>query len=206
MVSLSGADGGARRQLKGHAALIAAYREGLGFAAIVVTGDPPSLRVVAPMPACGDAAPDATGVEARWWCRRASDAERVRAAATTRLRRRQSCDDATQGPEHPSGRARNISLSTALIEEAMNAAAEKLNVALYSDGDIAAEAEAIIARVEAEIEALRSSGQFKSVNRSYRAYRIEASARGEKVAPYAEWLNKYKANLVRRLADALRYA
>jgi hypothetical protein len=34
---------------------------------------------------------------------------------------------------------------------------------------------------------------------------MEASARGEKAAPYADWFNKYKAKLVRQLASALRY-
>jgi hypothetical protein len=93
-----------------------------------------------------------------------------------------------------------------LVDEAINAAAEKLDVTLYSEEDIAAEAEQIIARVEAEIERLRCSGQFKSVNSAYRAYRMEASARGDKVVPYAEWLSKYKADLVCQLAGALRYA
>ena len=59
--------------------------------------------------------------------------------------------------------------------------------------------------MDEEIEALRGSREFKSVNQSYRTYRMEASARGEKVTPYAQWLNKYKANLVRQLANALRY-
>jgi hypothetical protein len=34
---------------------------------------------------------------------------------------------------------------------------------------------------------------------------MEAAARGEKAAPYADWFNKYRANLVRQLAGALRY-
>jgi len=52
---------------------------------------------------------------------------------------------------------------------------------------------------------MQRAGQLKSVNTSYRAYRIEASARGEKAAPYADWFNKYKAKLVRELAAAMRY-
>jgi hypothetical protein len=44
--------------------LIAAYREGLGFAAIVATGAPISFRVVAPAPTCGDAARAAEAVAA----------------------------------------------------------------------------------------------------------------------------------------------
>lgn len=59
--------------------------------------------------------------------------------------------------------------------------------------------------MDEEIETLQRAGQLKSVNRSYRAHRIEASARGEKAAPYADWFNKYEANLVRQLAAALRY-
>jgi hypothetical protein len=77
---------------------------------------------------------------------------------------------------------------------------------LYSDDEVCAEADGIIARVEEEIENLKRAGQMKSVNQSYRAHRLEASARGEKAAPYADWFNNYKANLVRELAAALRYA
>jgi hypothetical protein len=63
----------------------------------------------------------------------------------------------------------------------------------------------VVARVEAEIERLQRSGELKSVNKSYRAYRIEASARGEKTLRYDEWMGKYRENLVRQLAAALRY-
>jgi hypothetical protein len=206
MDSRDHAGGAARRQSKERAALIGAYREGLGFAAIIATGDPISLRVVAPVPTCGDAAHAAGAADARWWCRRRGDGERVCAAATTRLRRRQSCDEATHLPKGHSEPGRDAPVAPAFAEEAIAAAAKTLNVTLYSEEDIAAEAETIIARVEEEIEILRCAGQFQSVNRSYRAYRLEASARGEKVVPYVEWLCKYKANLVRQPASALRYA
>jgi hypothetical protein len=200
------AGGAARRQARERAVLIAAYREGLGFAAIVATGSPVSFRAVAPAPTCGDAARAAETAGVRWWCRRERDAERVCAAATARMRRRQSCDEATHPAGDDSEPGRSTPSAPPLVEEAIIAAAKKLDVTLYSDEDIAAEAEAIIARVEDEIERLRCSGQFKSVNSAYRAHRMEASARGGKVVPYAEWLSKYKANLVRQLAGALRYA
>ena len=200
------AGGAARRQAKERAVLIAAYRGGLGFAAIVATGAPVSLRVLAPVPTCGDAAyAAAPTAAAHWWCRRERDAERV-CAATTRLRRRQSCDEATHLARDHSEPSHSAPSAPPLVEEAMIAAAKKLNVTLYSEEDIAAEAEQIVARVKEEIDTLRCSGRFKSVNSSYRAHRMEASARGEKVVPYAEWLSKYKANLVRQLAGALRYA
>ena len=63
----------------------------------------------------------------------------------------------------------------------------------------------VVARVDEEIERLQRSGDLKSVNKSYRAYRLETSARGEKTLRYAEWMDKYRENLVRQLAAALRY-
>lgn len=84
-------------------------------------------------------------------------------------------------------------------------AAHRLAIVIYSAEDISHEAEAVIARVEHEIENLRQAGEMKTINRAYRSHRMQASARGDKVLPYAEWFNKYKQNLVRRLAAALRY-
>ena len=143
--------------------------------------------------------PLATGetITARWWCRRADDAVRVAAAATRQLRSRVSPDDA--------GLPTNGSApSPADIGAAVTRAARRLHITLYSDADILREAENVISRVEAELESLQRTGAMKSVNRSYRAYRMESSARGEKVRPYAEWINDYRANLVRQLAAALR--
>lgn len=170
-------------------ALIRVYREGLGLAAVVVIHGPGVFRILATE---GDgertlAAGDV--VKARWWCRRRMDAERVATAAMSRLQRHALRDEA-----QPS-----------LAHEAIAGAAKRLNVALHADEEISAEAMGVIARVDEEVESLQRSGELKSINKSYRIYRMEASARGEKVIRYAEWLEKYKQTLVRELAVALRY-
>jgi hypothetical protein len=76
---------------------------------------------------------------------------------------------------------------------------------LLANDEITAEALAAIGRMERELESLRDAGALKSVNRSYRIYRQDAAARGEKIVPYAIWFSKYKENLVWQLAAALRY-
>jgi hypothetical protein len=79
-------------------------------------------------------------------------------------------------------------------------------VTLYSDEETLAAAAALVARVDAEIEQLQRTGELKFVNRSYRTYRTETTARGETALPYAKWLNEYKVNLVRQLAATLRFS
>ncbi len=73
-----------------------------------------------------------------------------------------------------------------------------------SDEQLCSDALAVAARVSAEIEQMQRSGGLKSVNQSYRSYRMETSARGERVLPYAAWLDRYKAGLVREIAANLR--
>ena len=68
-----------------------------------------------------------------------------------------------------------------LVDDAIAAAAKQLNVALRSHGDVCAEALSAIGRVEEEIAKLQRAGGLKSVNKSYRDYRIAASARGEQL-------------------------
>lgn len=191
----------ARREARSRAALIAAYREGLGLTAIAAFHESAGMRIVAIGQAGAHATPGPqAAIAARWWCRNATDAERVAAAATARVRGRESQDGpARSSPTVSAPAARDV---YATVE----GAAKRLRVMLYSDDEVCADAEGIIARVEEEIENLKCAGQLKSVNQSYRAYRLELTARGEKAAPYADWFNKYKANLVRVLAAALRYA
>lgn len=180
--------------------MVAAYREGLGLAGIAVLRGPGGAQIGMIGEGSDDAAAGAGDtVAAKWWCRRADDAKRVATAATARLHRLESKDDVAKLS------AANGAPSPSDICAAVEQAAKRLHVALYSDGDIAADADQIIARMNEEVEALQRAGQLKSVNRSYRTYRTAASARGEKAAPYADWFDKYKANLVRELAAALRY-
>jgi hypothetical protein len=174
----------ARRESRDRAALIAAFREGLGLVAIVIRRDAGGFDIaVAARAGAGDGVAG-EDVAARCWCRRAADAERVAAAATARLKRSQSRGDAAA--------------------DAIAVAAKRLAVALYSEDEVCLEAAGIIARVDDEFERLRRGGELTAVNRSYRDLRVEASARGEKVPPYAEWIGKYRQNLVRQLAAALR--
>jgi hypothetical protein len=76
--------------------------------------------------------------------------------------------------------------------------------ARLSDDQICNDALAVAARVSAELEEMQRSGALKSVNQSYRGYRLETSARGERVLPYAAWMERYKAGLVREIAANLR--
>lgn len=76
--------------------------------------------------------------------------------------------------------------------------------ARLSDDEIRDGALAVAARVDAEIARLQRTGALKSVNQSYRQYRLEASARGERVLRYADWMDRYKADLIRETAANLR--
>jgi hypothetical protein len=190
----------ARREAKSRAPLIAAYREGLGLAGIALIRGAAGTRIAVIGRGGDDCdANPADTVAMRWWCRRADDAKRVAVVATTRLRRLESQDDTAK----PS--MADVPRWPGVASAAVEHAAKRLRVSLYSDDDVSADADRIIARVNEEIETLQRTGQLKSVNQSYRAHRLQAAARGEKAAPYADWLSEYKAKLVRELAAALRY-
>ena len=168
-------------------ALIAAYREGLALACIAIIGDAGTVRIAALAP--GE--PTGEGGEAvlqRFWCRRAAHAEAIVGAA--RRRRRNAGD--------PAG-----ALASACA--AITAAAKRLAVSLQSDQELDAEATAAIARLDEEMQQQMRAGALKPVNRAYRDYRLAAAAGGEKCTPYAQWLDRYKANLMREIAANLRY-
>ena len=173
-----------KRDGGGRARLIAAYREGSAVAAITVICGPAGIRLAAA--GQGEAGALAAGetIHARWWCRRAADAERVVAAAA-RLRR---CD----------------SSSATLAAASIGSAATKLHVALQSEQELIDEALIVIERIDGEVDRMQRSGELKSVNKSYRTYRIETTARGERVQRYQDWMAEYRANLIRKLAAALR--
>lgn len=170
----------------GRNALIAAYREGLALAAIVVIESPTGVcvRTSAHERPLGPG----ESLVARWWCRRAAEAECVADGALRSFRR-----------------ARNASSDPcALACASVVRAAERLAVELRSDTDVDAEAMRAMARLDQEIAKQMRSGALKSVNRSYRQYRLEASSRGARVLPYAKWMDGYKVTLMREIAANLR--
>ena len=75
---------------------------------------------------------------------------------------------------------------------------------MQSDADLEQEAMRALARLDEEIERQQKAGALKSVNQSYRQYRLETSARGERVLPYAKWMERYKVKLIREIAANLR--
>lgn len=182
-----------RQQAKRHEALLAAYRDGLGFTLIAVWATAEGIRIAATR----NAADIAPAPAARWWCRDAGDAARVAAAATRLLRRRQSQDKCRWAPATESD-------ALTRAAEVIAGAAERIGVTLYRDEDVAREAADVVARVDAEFERLQRAGDLKAINRAYREHRMEAARRGEKILPYARWLDQYREDFVRRLAAGLR--
>lgn len=183
-------------------ALIAAFRQGLGLAGLAVIRRAAGIRFAATGPAGVGALPKDDAGEVRFWCRHAADAERIVTAANAKLQR-QSRDAHSCVPPREASSA--IALGHPDTDQTLVSIAARLHVALYANDEISSDALAVIARVETELGALQHAGELKSVNRSYREYRQNSSARGEKTLPYARWLCKYKQNLVRELAVSLRY-
>lgn len=180
-----------KRHLSAYSAAVAAYREGLGLAAVAVLRGPAGISIATAERADDSALAATESVEQRWWCRRATDAERVAAAAAARLRRgKQRLDAAAE---------------VSLVHESVERAASQLGVALHLDDEIFDEAMAVVAKIDAEIASMQRSGELRSVNQSYQKYRIETSGRGEPVMRYQDWMRRYRESLVRKLAATLRF-
>lgn len=169
------------------AALIAAYREGAAFAAVEVISGPAGIRLMVAQGAESTLKPDEF-LAARWWCRRTAEAECLVAAAG-RVRRRNG---------------KEICDQIGLACESVKRAAQRLEIPLRSDQDVVDEAMLVVVRLDDEIKRQQQSGKLKSVNQAYRQDRLEASERGERILRYAEWMERYKAKLVREIAVTLR--
>jgi hypothetical protein len=176
-------------------AFAAAYRDGLGLACIAVRCTSAGITI-----SLFDE--DYAAIAARWWCRRAADAARIAASARAKMRRRESNADsvAAAGDSLIDCDSQEMSFACTAVAEA----ARRLGVALFSDDDIAAHAAEIVARIDAELQKLKETGGLKSVNQAYKAYRLETTGRGERVLRYDEWMRRYRADLVRQAAAALR--
>lgn len=167
-------------------ALIAAYREGLAPTAVTVVTTPGGIRVRAL--AQDEELRSGENAVRRWWCYRSAEAECVAESAMRSLRRQRS----QSGDE--SARACDLVIRTA----------DRLGVSLLTNADIEQEALRALARLDEEIARQQRAGGMKSVNQSYRQYRLETTGRGERVLPYAKWMGLYKVKLVREIAANLR--
>lgn len=172
------------------ASLVDAYRDGLGLAAIAVIAGAAGVRIAAADGAEDGALGAGETFHVRWWCRRAIEAERIVTAVKSRWRRHQSRFEGAD--------------AVPFACESILDAARLLNVALQTDQEVIDAALAVAARIDSEVDGMQRRGELKSINKSYRAYRIEASARGEPVLRYQDWMGGYKDKLVRQLAATLR--
>ncbi len=160
--------------------LTAAYREGLGLAAVVAVQGGNGARITALAPGDDDIAVEQLLI--RLWCRREAEAACIAATAAKLLRRK---------PDADPGRI-------------IQAAAKKLGVVVQTDDEIAVEAMSVAARIALEMRKQQQAGELKSVNRAYRSYRLEAATRGERALRYDAWMQRYRENLVRQAAATLR--
>lgn len=158
-----------------------AYRQGLGLVAVVAVAETDGVRIIA-LAADGEDSQTLESPQVRLWCRRQTEATCIAAAAAKILRRKPN-GDATQ---------------------AMRAAAKRLGVAVQTDADVTREAMIVAERIALETRKQQQAGALKSVNQAYRAYRLEASARGERTLRYDAWMQRYRENLVRQAAAMLR--
>jgi hypothetical protein len=168
-------------------ALVAAYREGLALTAVLVIAGPDVVRMgIADHSGEATLAAEET-IAARWWCRRTSHPEYIFKAVK---RRRRATDDASDRLAHLCESIARIAGASAMT--------------LQSDEEVAAEARAVVARLDDEMVKQKQAGVLKPVNKAYRDYRLERTARGERVVPYAQWMNRYKVKLIRDIAANLR--
>lgn len=161
--------------------MAAAYREGLGLAAVIAVLEAGRMQIIAHPPGSAGATADGPG-HVRLWCRREAEAVCIASAAAKNLRRK---------PDSDAG-------------EAILRAAEKLGIAMQTDEEIATEAVTVASRIAQETQKQQQSGELKSVNQAYRSYRLDANARGERALRYDAWMQRYREDLVRQVAAALR--
>lgn len=202
-------DGGAkgvRAQSRARASLVAAYREGLGLAAIAVIHSREGIRISVSENGHEGALMESEAILARWWCRRSSSVERVAASAMARLRCRDAADRDLCPPIPVDPRSQDeMPRAASRACDAVKRAALQLNIRLHSEREIRDEALIVIERIDEQIEQMQRAGELKSVNKSYREYRTDAAAHGEKILRYCDWMDRYRASLVRQAAATLRF-
>ncbi len=90
------------------------------------------------------------------------------------------------------------------VSKLVSATAKTLGVLLVSEDRIREQAETVVRNVEEQFASLAARGELKSVNRSYREYRIAETAAGNKPIGYPTFVSNYKLEMVRTVAQHSR--
>jgi hypothetical protein len=85
---------------------------------------------------------------------------------------------------------------TAQIERA----AAMLGAPHYALAELRKSAEEVVDEVQTRVDVGRQNGDLKQVNKQYKMYRQKQIAKAEKAMPYAKFLERFTASIVRDMA------
>lgn len=86
------------------------------------------------------------------------------------------------------------------VKAALQTAARAAAVTLTDDETVQARAAAVVADIEARVQAMQSAGQLRGLNAEYRARREDAVRRGVSIMSYGDYLERYKIQLLYDIA------
>ncbi|WP_426442028.1 hypothetical protein [Bradyrhizobium genosp. P] len=93
-----------------------------------------------------------------------------------------------------------IDEAPAAVAELIERTAAAIGAPFNTAAEIRAAAAVEVEKVTARVEAMRQAGGLKQVNAEYKAYRQAQVAKAEKATPYAVFLARFTAGLVRDVA------
>jgi hypothetical protein len=132
---------------------------------------------------------------ALWWCDDYRHAMLVVAQCQVEMKRRAMLTAAADWFE----------MQAADAEQQLLIVAEREQVDIQSDNSIRERAIGIVAKIDISLQAMRTAGALKNVNRSYREYRIALEAQGKRALNYNLWFLIWKRNLIRAIAKTANH-
>ena len=91
-------------------------------------------------------------------------------------------------------------MAPAELVDLITNAADGLGAPYQTEAEIAIAAEKAVALVLRKVDSLNSSGALKELNTRYKIYRQQQIAKAEKAEPYASFLHRFTASMVREVA------
>ena len=78
-----------------------------------------------------------------------------------------------------------------------------MGAAYQTEAQLAVAAEAAVGEIVAKVEGMNQAGGLKEINTEYKIYRQRQIAKAEKAMPYAKFLERFTASIVRGVAAGL---